>query len=321
MENQIIVGIDISKLTFDVLDHNGDHKVYAQEIQGFKALYNSIPKSAICVMEATGIYHLQLATYLHQKGIKVAVINPLRIKRFIQMHLKRNKTDKSDAAMIRLYGMTQSIEVWEPMEAELEQCKDTYQTMEQFINIRASLKNKLEELKTKKSAKYLIQTIEIQIDTLTNTITELECKITELIKVKHATLYSNLKSIKGIGTRTASLLLISSDGFKQFDSAKQLASYYGLAPCERSSGSSLNAKARISKRGNPLVRKKLYMCSLQASRYNPTCKALYERLVAKGKPKKLALIAVANKLLRISFAIAKSQIPYDPEYRSYRKSA
>ena len=68
--------------------------------------------------------------------------------------------------------------------------------------------------------------------------------------------------------------------------------------------------------GNPAMRKALYMCSLQASRYNKSCKELYERLLAKGKPKKVALIAVANKLLKISSAIAKSGLKYDPDYVS-----
>ncbi len=69
--------------------------------------------------------------------------------------------------------------------------------------------------------------------------------------------------------------------------------------------------------GNPLVRKKLYMCSLQASRHNKSCVDLYQRLLAKGKPKKVALIAVVNKLLKMIFAIAKSGLPYDKEYKSY----
>jgi transposase len=72
--------------------------------------------------------------------------------------------------------------------------------------------------------------------------------------------------------------------------------------------------------GNPLVRKKLYMCSLQASKYNKACRDLYQRLLAKGKPKKVALIAVANKLKKIAFAIAKSGLPYDNEYVSYMQS-
>jgi len=112
-------------------------------------------------------------------------------------------------------------------------------------------------------------------------------------------------------------LIVATEGFKNFDNAKQLCSFFGLAPTETSSGTSIKGKSKISKMGNPLVRKKLYMCSLQASRYNKTCIDLYQRLLAKGKPKKLALIAVANKLLKIVFAIAKSGLPFDREYISY----
>lgn len=321
MNKDHVIGIDISKQSFDVVDSHEKHQIYTQDLEGFKKFCKAIPKDSICVMEATGIYHLQLANYLFQNNIQVAVINPLRIKRFIQMRLRRNKTDKSDASMIRLYGINQDIDLYKPIDSNLQKSKDNYQTMEQFINIRASLKNKLKELQYKGSDTKLIQIVESQLVTLTESINELDAEITKLLNKNHGPLLSNLKSVVGIGPRTAAILIISSDAFKQFDSAKQLASYYGIAPSERSSGTSLRKKSHISKRGNPLVRKKLYMCSLQAARYNPACLELYQRLIAKGKPKKLALIAVANKLLRIAFAIAKSNIPYDREYRSYRKSA
>jgi len=321
MDKQNIIGIDISKQSFDVFDHNAKHQVYTQDLDAFKKFLKAIPKYSICVMEATGIYHLQLANFLYANNIRVAVINPLRIKRFIQMHLKRNKTDKSDATMIRLYGIKQDMELYKPIDPDLQQSKDNYQTMEQFINIRASLKNKLEELSCKKSDLKLIQVVDSQISNLTDAIQGLEMEITTLINKSHAQLLSNLKSIAGIGARTATILIISSDAFNHFDSAKQLSSFYGLAPSERSSGTSLNAKSTISKKGNPLVRKKLYMCSLQASIHNPACRDLYQRLIAKNKSKKLALIAVANKLLHIVYAVAKSNIPYDPEYVSYRKVA
>ena len=107
-------------------------------------------------------------------------------------------------------------------------------------------------------------------------------------------------------------------GFQYFDSSKQVSSYFGLAPEETQSGTSINGLRKITKMGNPLVRKKLYMCSLQASRHNKACIDLCQRLLAKGKSKKVALIAVANKLLKIVFAIAKSELPYDREYKSYR---
>ncbi|MBN2638298.1 MAG: IS110 family transposase [Bacteroidales bacterium] len=131
-------------------------------------------------------------------------------------------------------------------------------------------------------------------------------------------LLTNISSIKGIGKKTATLLIVNTNAFETFDHYRQLSSYFGLSPRERSSGTSLKAKAHITKKGNPAVRNHLFLCSFTACEYNSRCKALYERIVAKGKSKKLALIAVSNKLLKKAFAVAKSGIPYDPEYKSSR---
>ncbi len=90
----------------------------------------------------------------------------------------------------------------------------------------------------------------------------------------------------------------------------------GLSPIEHSSGSSIRGRSRISKKGNPMVRNYFFLCSFTACQYNLQCKALYERIIAKGKSKKLALIAVSNKLLKQSFAVAKSGLHYDPAYKS-----
>jgi transposase len=311
------LGVDISKETFDVVNKAGKHLQYCNNNKGFSKFYKSIPKGSLCVMEATGIYHLRLAKFLYSKEIAVSVVNPLRIKRFSQMHLRRNKTDKADAQIISLYAQTQGLELWEPAPQVIEQSKDTYQIMEQYIEFRAGLKNKLDALKSKDASKRLIESIISQIAHITDSINVLQTELDELINGYNPVMLSNITSIVGIGQRTAALLIVATEGFKNFDNSKQLCSFFGLAPTETSSGTSINGKRKISKMGNPLVRKKLYMCSLQASRYNKTCFNLYQRLLAKGKPKKLALIAVANKLLKIVYAIAKSGLPYDREYMSY----
>jgi transposase len=311
------LGVDISKETFDVVNKAGKHLQYCNNNKGFSKFYKSIPKGSLCVMEATGIYHLCLAKFLYSKEIAVSVVNPLRIKRFSQMHLRRNKTDKADAQIISLYAQTQGLELWEPAPQVIEQSKDTYQIMEQYIEFRAGLKNKLDALKSKDASKRLIESIISQIAHITDSINVLQTELDELINGYNPVMLSNITSIVGIGQRTAALLIVATEGFKNFDNSKQLCSFFGLAPTETSSGTSINGKRKISKMGNPLVRKKLYMCSLQASRYNKTCFNLYQRLLAKGKPKKLALIAVANKLLKIVYAIAKSGLPYDREYMSY----
>ena len=188
--------------------------------------------------------------------------------------------------------------------------------MEQLISTRASFKNVLDALKAKKSAVELIQNLKLQVQNLTQEIKKIELQLIEFIKQYDSSLLTNLKSIKGIGVRTALVLIITTKGFENFESAKQLASYFGIAPTEKVSGTSVNGSRKISKMGNPLVRKKLFMCSLQASRFNKSCSQLYHRLLNKGKSKKLALIAVSNKLLKIAFAIAKSGLPYDENYKS-----
>ena len=112
------------------------------------------------------------------------------------------------------------------------------------------------------------------------------------------------------------MLIVCTNGFSTFDNARQVSAFFGLSPVERSSGTSIRGRSRISKKGNPIMRNYLFMCSFTASYNNPQCKALYDRIVAKGKSKKLALIAVTNKLIKQAFSIAKSGIKYSPEYRS-----
>ncbi len=310
-------GIDISKETFDVVNKNGKHFQFSNDTKGFTKFKRIITQGSICVMEVTGIYHLRLAKYLYSKNILTAVVNPLRIKRFSQMLLRRNKTDKADARMISLYAQDQKVDLWKPAPEVIEQSKDIYQTMEQYIEFKAGLKNKLDALKSKEAASFLIDSVTNQIESISKSINTLQDQLDSLIKTYNPIMLQNITSIVGIGQRTASLLIIATDGFQYFDSSKQVSSYFGLAPTETISGTTINGSRQITKMGNPLVRKKLYMCSLQASRYNKACADLYQRLLAKGKPKKVALIAVANKLLKIVFAIAKSGLPYDREYKSY----
>jgi len=311
------LGIDISKQTFDVVNKSGKHWQYQNTSKGFLKFKRTIKEDSVCVMEATGIYHLPLAKYLYSKEIDLSVVNPMRIKRYSQMTLNRNKTDKSDAKMICSYAQNQQVALWSPTPELIEQGKDLVQIIEQHIEFRAGLKNKKSALKSKKACKSLIKIVVNQIENLSISIVKLQEKLVQMLKEYDSELLQNITSIVGIGQNTAALLILASEGFDGFDNAKQLSSYFGLAPTEYTSGTSIKGKRKISKMGNPLVRKKLYMCSLQASRYNKTCVNLYQRLLAKGKPKKVALIAVVNKLLKIVFAIAKSGLPYHKEYRSY----
>jgi transposase len=120
-----------------------------------------------------------------------------------------------------------------------------------------------------------------------------------------------LTSIPGIGLKTALFMIVITDGFDKFQNAKQLCSYIGITPTIRESGSSVRGRSRISKVGNKKLRNLLFLYSFAACKHNKGCKEIYERIVNKGKSKKLALIAVSNKLFKQSFAIAEFGNPYD----------
>ena len=144
----------------------------------------------------------------------------------------------------------------------------------------------------------------------------MEEKLLKNVKSEYQESLTLLKTIPGIGDKTALMLLVCTEGFQRFTSSRELCSYAGITPIIRQSGTSINARPRISKMGNPKLRNLLFMCSFNACKYNKPCKALFDRIVAKGKSKKLALIAVCNKLLKQAFSIVKNGIPYDNEYRS-----
>ena len=121
METASHVGIDISKGFFDValpVDGKYRHMQLGNCPSGFEQLLGQL-KGEVCVMEASGPYYLRLATFLHRKGISVAVVNPLSVRRFCQMRLVRAKTDKKDAEMIARYGQAMQPKPWEPAPAHM----------------------------------------------------------------------------------------------------------------------------------------------------------------------------------------------------------
>jgi transposase len=137
-----------------------------------------------------------------------------------------------------------------------------------------------------------------------------------LVKQEHQEQLTLLKSIPGLGVKTAMFLIVVTDGFKKFENASQLCSYVGITPTIRESGSSVRGRSRISKVGNKKLRNLLFLCAFSACKHNKACKEIYDRITNKGKSKKLALIAVSNKLLKQAFAIAKSGNPYDESFVS-----
>lgn len=310
-------GIDISKDVFDVCDNNLNYYQFKNSITGFKKLLKLLDNTTICVMEATGYYHIKLAYYLLESGYGVSVVNPLKIKRFIQMELSKIKTDKSDSKMIQLYGQERSPKLWTGQSKTQQESLQLSRLLSVYTKQSTQLKNKIhgEEVLGIPS-KVVFRSLNRQLKSLKKEMKILETTLEKNVKSEYQESLTLLKSIPGIGDKTALMLLVFTDGFHRFESSKELCSYAGITPIIRQSGSSVKGRPRMSKMGNPKLRNLLFMCSFNACKYNKTCKALFDRIVAKGKSKKLALIAVCNKLLKQAFSIVKNGVPYDNEYRS-----
>ncbi len=310
-------GIDISHLVFDVTDSDGNYHQFKNNLSGFKKFAKFLNTESHCVMEATGYYHYQLAYYLLESGFKLSVENPLSVKRFIQMKLSKIKTDKSDSKLICEYAKQIELKLWQGNSKHQTECLQMTRLLSVYTKQSTMLKNKLHgEAVLGNPSKAVVGSLKRSLKQVQKEMKTLEEKLLILVKQVHQDVLTRLKTIPGIGNKTALMLVVLTDGFERFTSGSELCSYAGLTPVIRKSGSSVNGRSRISKVGNQKLRNLLFMCSFNACKYNKACREIHERIVAKGKSKKLALIAVCNKLLKQAFAIAKSGLIYDDTYRS-----
>lgn len=312
-------GIDISCDTIDVClqmpDGNFLQETFPNERTGFNRLLKMCGRESHFVMESTGVYHLPLCFYLQENKCRYSVINALQIKRYIQMHLERNKSDKKDAKHICQYGIDRQPECYQMPDSIYFECKTIYNAIETFTVEITSFKNKIHSLeKLNLRDKTVLKSYRKILETLQKELEKLETALTLKLKEWQPEMLELVSSVVGIGKRASAILIISTQGFKNTKSHRQLISYAGLSPKEYSSGTSIRGKARICKTGGGKLRHTLYMCALNAKATNPACKALFDRLVEKGKNKKLAIIAVCNKLLKQVFAVVKSGVPYDKNY-------
>lgn len=304
------VGIDISKLTFDVSLQEGGkhlHKQFSNDTKGFKALTKCLSQDHCCVMEASGPYYLKLAFYLLDQGIAVSVVNPLIIRRFSQMRMMRAKTDKKDAAVIAEYGRTEKPVLWEK-ESEYSLELKQLQACQQLLNKNKGALIRQQQAFSANPVKNKVVSMGLkrQIRSIDSELLRIEREMLAIIEMHHKEQFAQLTSIPGIGPKAAMALIVLSGGFSRFSSAKQLSSYIGLAPRIFESGTSVKGKTKICKMGMSRIRAILYVCSWSAIKKNKACKELFERIVEKGKSKKLALVAVMNKLVKQAFAIATS---------------
>lgn len=317
-----VIGIDVSKQSVDVAFSHGKRYKWAHYPHNDKTTASTIladlpTRDVHVVLEATGSYSHQLATSFYQEGIAISMVNPLSIKFFGKMRFQRAKTDRADARLICQYGQAEHPALWKPRPPEQEQLRQIVKVLEDFQMMRTEITNRQEAAKPLPVKSLACQeALQSLLDSLDDQIASLQVDMQRLAKQVAGETYRLLNTIKGIGEITASALIALCGSFEEFQTAAQLVAFAGLNPSPYQSGTSVRGRGGISKRGHGTLRRLLYMGALTAMRFNPSCQALYERLVAKGKSKKVARIAVAHKLLRIAFGVVKSGKPFDPHYSS-----
>ncbi|PIE98464.1 MAG: IS110 family transposase [Polaribacter sp.] len=313
-----VIGIDISKQTFDVsfLENNKwVHSVFENNKKGFQKLNTYLTCKHHVVMEASGAYYLQLALFLFEKGIKVSVLNPLIIRRYSQMKFIRAKTDKKDARTIAEYGMEHNPSAWKPQEKRVLEIRQIYTSLE-LLNKQIHQTQRQLEAFTSSGVlcKELKKELKMHITVLLKRQKRLENKLIEYAQEQYEKTLERLQSIPGVGKKTAIMMTVITNNFQNFENYKQLIAYIGFSPRIFQSGTSVKGKAHICKMGKSQVRKLLYLCSWSAKRYNKTCIEMYERLKQKGKPERVVKIAIANKLVKQIFAIGKNNTIYNENY-------
>lgn len=317
---QAILGIDISKSSFDVsLLCNGSCKwnVFENNLEGYQRLDNWLKKYSLepihCCMEATGQYADCVAEYLFGSGHSVSVVNPARIKFYGNSKLKRNKSDKADAELIAEYCLREKPSLWSPPPASFKDLQALIRQLDALMESKQRDKNRL---KSGVRTLSVISSLEACVEFFTQQINQIKSEIQDLINNDPELLRRQklLITITGIGKLTAAKLLGEIRDISAFRSARQLAAYAGLTPKNFLSGSSVHKKTVISKTGNAHLRKLLFLSAMSAKRWNPIVKEFCDRLIQNGLSPMEAVCAAMRKLLHLVYGVLKSGKPFDPDY-------
>jgi transposase len=314
------LGIDISKATFDVTllaREQERHAVFDNAPEGFATLNDWLTRQGVeqvhACLEATGRYGDGLALFLHEAGHEVSVVNPMRIKKYAESQLRRNKTDKADAAIIADFGQTQPTHRWEPPEPVYRELQALVRHRQAVQAIRQQEQNRLHSDIPSQAVQQVIQQ---HLAFLDDQLADLAQQIADFID-QHPSLRQQrdlLVSIPGIGETTAARLLAEIQDVNRFESAKQLAAYTGLTPSRHESGSSVRGRSSLSKTGRVAFRQALFFPAVNARRWNPLIRTFCLRLEERGKCPMVIICAVMRKLVHLAYGVLKHQQPFDPNY-------
>jgi len=320
------IGSDVSKARLDcyllsVDQAKGKSKVVSNDAKGcaelvaWLAKHGVLPASAHIVMEGTGVYHERAALTLHEAGLVVSIVNPAQIRDFAKGLAIRTKTDGVDSMVLARYGALVKPPRWQPPPVTVRQLQSLLARREAVAQDLQRERNRQEKSEVALEAALVHESLHDSIAFLEQQLVKLQREIDD-----HIDRYPDLKgdlallqSIPAVGPQVSRTMLavIHSHSFR---SAEQLAAFLGLVPIERQSGSSLSGRARLSKAGPARVRATLYMAAVVAIRHNPHVRALYDRLLLRGKSKMAALGAAMRKIVHLCFGVIHTQQPYSASW-------
>ncbi|MFD2572242.1 IS110 family transposase [Spirosoma soli] len=330
MDIRFYIGIDISKATLDWAVFDG--KTIALQAQsdnseaGIKAMLKLIKAlpgftiaHSICCMEHTGIYNAHILNHLHKLAFPLWLENSLQIKK--AGGLQRGKTDAIDAVRIAEYAFRfrDKMRLWQPPRPVLQKLAALSALRQRLIGVRRQLEQPLAEQQTFWATslhKQLSKTCQAALTAIRADLASVEMQIQTLIEQDERLkeLFDWITSIPGLGSATATELLVATDEFNAINEPKKLACHAGVAPFEYRSGTSVRGRTSVSQHARKRLKSLFHLAAMSAIRVKGELQDYYQRKVAEGKNKMLVLNAVRNKLIHRVCSVVHRQQKYDKNY-------
>lgn len=324
-------GIDIAAETFAIsLFHSPDKPVItkdqmANNEHGFQSLLawfkelRATPSNSVVCMEATGVYGEAISHYLTAQGFQVAIEPPLKVKRAFDQD--GHKTDAVDSAQIAEYAYRffDELRFWRPPTEVIEKIKHLLSARELLTKQSVATQNALTAYqKHVVKDSLIIEMYKKNSISLKEQITVIDRHIAEMMKANPSfhELSLILVSLCGVGALLAAYLIVTTNGFQNITDFKHMAAFIGICPYQHKSGKSVFRSAHSRQFGPEYIRKLLHLAARSVATHSPEFRKYYWRKIEEGKAKKVALNNIANKLLKISFAMIRTGKPYIKGYRS-----
>jgi len=306
----VYVGIDVCKERLDVYLHPAArHLAVANDAGGWRRLKRVLAEQPVArvVMESTSKYHRAAHRSLWAAGLAVAVVNPLRARLFAEAAGALAKTDAIDARILALMAERLDPAAVQPLRESVEAVQELARARRAAVDERVALAQR----RSTALSPFLRRELASRARTLESHIERLETELQRIIAADPvlARRQTILRSIPGIARTIAVTLLATLDEIGQL-TGKQVAALAGLAPFARDSGP--RKGARYTRGGRRDLRSALYMAALSAARFNPDLAAFKQRLRDNGKPPKVALVAVARKLIELANTLVREDRTWTP---------